>query len=135
MSRDNDQKRKESPYMEKSHDKDHKNAYTSNDGQLQNHSSVFIHKNNSLPSATSVLSRSAVAYSTTASLDKLICTDYVNVGKCQDLFGRLSWSKNDSNYLDEKHRVFKKGDNKEFRLVQNLTMGEADFKQFLRLRN
>ena len=42
--------------------------------------------------------------------------------------------KNDSNYLDEKLKVFKKDDNKEFRLVQNLTMGEAAFNQFMRLR-
>ena len=43
-------------------------------------------------------------------------------------------SKTDSNYLDVKLKVFKKDDNKEFRLVQNLTMGEADFNQFTRLR-
>ena len=35
------------------------------------------------------------------------------------------------NYFD----VFKKDDNKEFPLAQNLTMGEADFNQFMRLRN
>ena len=68
-------------------------------------------------------------------MDKLACTDYVHFGKCQDRFGRFSWSENDSNYLDVKLKVFRKGDKKEFRLVQNLTMGEADFKQFKRLRN
>ena len=46
----------------------------------------------------------------------------------------ISWSKNDSNYLDVKLKVFEKDDNKEFRLVQNLTMGEADF-NLMRLRN
>ena len=76
-----------------------------------------------------------MAYNTTASLDKLTCTDYVDFGKCQDRFGQFSWSKNDSNYLDVKLKVFRKDDNKEFRLVQNLTMGEADFNQFMRLRN
>ena len=76
-----------------------------------------------------------MAYNTTASLDKLTCTDYVDFGKCQDRFGRYSWSKNDSNYLDVKLKVFRKDDKKEFRLVQNLTMGEADFNQFMRLRN
>ena len=76
-----------------------------------------------------------MAYNTTASLDKLTCTDYVDFGKCQDRFGRFSWSKNDSNYLDVKLKVFRKDDKKEFRLVQNLTMGEADFNQFMRLRN
>ena len=76
-----------------------------------------------------------MAYNTTASLDKLTCTDYVDFGKCQDRFGRFSWSKNDSNYLDVKLKVFRQDDKKEFRLVQNLTMGEADFNQFMRLRN
>ena len=75
-----------------------------------------------------------MAYNTTASLDKLTCTDYMDFGKFQDRFGRLSWSKNDSNYLDVKLKVFRKGDKKEFRLVQNLTMGETDFNQFMRLR-
>ena len=76
-----------------------------------------------------------MAYNTTASLDKLTCTDYVAFGKCQDRFGWFPWSKNDSNYLDVKLKVFRKDDKKEFRLVQNLTMGEADFNQFMRLRN
>ena len=76
-----------------------------------------------------------MAYNTPASLDKLTCTDYVDFGKCQDRFGRFCWSKNVSNYLDVKLKVFKKDDKKEFRLVQNLTMGEADFNQFMRLRN
>ena len=68
-------------------------------------------------------------------MEKLTCTDNVDFGKCQDIFGRFFWSKNDSNYLDVKLKVFNKDDNKEFRLVQNLTMGEADFNQFMRLRN
>ena len=76
-----------------------------------------------------------MAYNTKASLDKLTCTNYVDFGKCQDRFGQFCWSKIDSNYLDVKLRVFKKDDNKEFRLVQILTMGEADFNQFMRLRN
>ena len=77
-----------------------------------------------------------MAYNTTASLDKLTCTDYVDFGKYQDRFGRFSSSKNDSNYLDIKLKVFKKEDkNAEFRLRQNLLMGEADFIQFIRQRN
>ena len=76
-----------------------------------------------------------MAYNTTASLDKLTCTDYVDFVKCQDRFGRFSWSKNVSNYLDVKLKVFRKDDKKKFRLFQNLTMGEADFIQFMRLRN
>ena len=46
MSRDNDQKRKESPYMEMSRDNDQKQAYLSNERQLQNHSLTFFHKRN-----------------------------------------------------------------------------------------
>ena len=103
--------------------------------QLQNHSSTFIQKNKPPPSVTSILSCSPMAYNTTASLDKLTCTDYVDFGKYQDRFGRFSWSKNDSNYLDVRLKIFKKDDNKEFRLVQNLTMGEADFNQFMQFRN
>ena len=76
-----------------------------------------------------------MAYNAAASLDKLTCTDYVDFGKCQDRFGQFSWSKNDSNYLDVKFKIFKKDDNKEFQLVQNLTMREGDFNQFMRLRN
>ena len=45
------------------------------------------------------------------------------------------WSKNDSNYLDVKLKVFTKDEKKEFRLVQNLTMREANFNQLMRLRN
>ena len=44
MSRDNDQKRKQSPYMELSRDNDQKNTYISNEKQLQNHSLICIHK-------------------------------------------------------------------------------------------
>ena len=103
--------------------------------QIRSHFLTFIHKNKSLVSATSILSLSPMAYNSTASLDKLTCTDYVDFGKCQDRFGQFSWSRNDSNYLDVKLKVFKKDDNKEFGLVQNLTMGEEDFNQFMQLRN
>ena len=124
--------------MEMSSDNDLKHAFIGNKFQLQNHSLTsltFIHKNKSLLSATGILSRSPMAFNTTASLDKLTCTDSVDFGKGQDRLGRFSWSKNSSNYLDVNLKLFKKDDNKEFRLVQNLTMGEADFNQFMRLRN
>ena len=77
-----------------------------------------------------------MTYNTTETLEKLAFTDYVDFGKSQDRFGRFSWSKNDSNYLDIKLKVFKREDkNAEFRLRQNLSMGEADFNQFIRQRN
>ena len=58
----------------------------------------------------------------------------MNFGKCQDNFGQFSWSRFDCIYLDVKLKLFKKNDNKEFQLVQNTTMGEADFNQFMLLR-
>ena len=76
-----------------------------------------------------------MAYSTTASLDMLTCTDYVDFGKSLDRFGRFFGTKNDPNYLDNKIKVFKREDKKaEFRLRQNLSMGEADFNQLIRQR-
>ena len=76
-----------------------------------------------------------MAYNTTATLDRLACSDYVDLGKCQDRFGRTSWSKTSFEFLDVKLRVFKRDEDKQFRLAQNLTMGEADFIQFFRLTN
>ena len=77
-----------------------------------------------------------MAYNTTETFDKLTCTDYVDFRKCQDRFGRISWSKNDSNYLEIKLKVFKREDkNAEFRLRQNRSMGEVDLNQFIRQRN
>ena len=77
-----------------------------------------------------------MAYNTTASLDKLTCTDYVDFGKSSDSFGRFAWTKNDSNYLDFKQKVFKREDkNAEFWPRQNLSVGGADFNQFIRQRN
>ena len=97
------QKKKDVPYMELSRERFEKGknlliwkcsvtmprkvAYISNGMQLQNQSLTFIHKNKSRLSATSILSHSNMVYNTTASLDKLTCTDYVDFGKCQDRFG------------------------------------------------
>ena len=68
-----------------------------------------------------------MAYNTTASLNKLTRTDYVDFGKCQDRFGSVSWSKNDSNYLDIKLKVFNREDkNAEFRARQNFLLREAE---------
>ena len=74
-----------------------------------------------------------MASTTSASLDKLTCTNYVDFGKCHDKFGRFLWYKKDSNYLDIKVKVFNRAENRGFCLGQNLTMGEADFERFIRL--
>ena len=58
-----------------------KDAYLSNEMQLEKQSSTFFHKNKSLLSATSILSRSPIAYNTTASLEKLTYTDHVELAK------------------------------------------------------
>ena len=70
-----------------------KNAYRSNEMQLQNHYLPFFHKINSLLPATSILSRSPMAYNATASLHKLTCTDYVDFGPFPETFGRFFGSK------------------------------------------
>ena len=77
-----------------------------------------------------------MTYNTTVSVSKRTCTNYVVFGKSSDRFGRFSWTNNDSNYLDINLKVFKREEkNAEFRLRQNLLMGEADFNQFIRQRN
>ena len=77
-----------------------------------------------------------MAYNTIETLDKLTCTDYMDFGKSLYRFAHFSWTKNDSNYLDFKLKVIKREDkNAEFRLRQNLSMGEAAFNKFIRQRN
>ena len=72
-------------------------------------------KINSLLSATSILSRSPMAYNATDSLDKLTCTEYVDFDKSPDGFGRFFWTKNDSNCLDIQLKMFNRGNrNAEF---------------------
>ena len=82
-------KRKESPYIDKSRDNDQKRCVFKYRSAAKNLSLIFFHKNKSLLSATSTLSRSPKAHNTTASLDKLTCSNYVDFGKCQDRFGRF----------------------------------------------
>ena len=76
-----------------------------------------------------------MAYKTIASLVKLTSVDYKDFGKCRNRIQQKSWSKIDSNHLDIKHKVCKEGDKRDFRLIQNLTMGEANSNQFMTLRN
>ena len=111
--------------------------YISNIFELQNLSSIFILKKKQITSAASLLSQQSkpMTYNIVASMDKPTCTDDEDFAKCQDRLGRFFWSKSDSNYLDVKLKVFKKDDRKLFRLVQNLTMGESDFSEIIRLKN
>ena len=75
-----------------------------------------------------------MGYNIAASVEKSTFTNKKDFGNCQDIFGQFSWSKKDSNCLDAKHKVFKREMTRDFRLVQSLTMGKADFNQFMRLR-
>ena len=105
--------------------------------QLQNRSLTFIHKNKPLLSASSIVSPQLklVAHNTTASLQKLNGTDYVGWEKrtSKMMLTKIVFrSKSDSNYLKVKLKVFKKGDNIVFQLVQNVTIGDADFNHFMR---
>ena len=45
------------------------------------------------------------------------------------------WSKNDSKYLDFQRKVLKIDKNRGLRLVRILARGEADFNQFMQVRN
>ena len=77
-----------------------------------------------------------MAYNTNASLDKLTCTDYVDFGKRQDQFGHFSWSKNDSNYFDGcKSQSIQESWQERVPTGPKSFNGEADFNQFMRLRN
>ena len=117
------QKRSESPYLEMSRDNVRKRKYfliekyhvtMARTKAVTYISQIMVQlsflKINSLLSATSVLSRSPMAYNTTETLNKLACTDYVDFGKSQDRFGRFSWSKKNSNCLDIELKVFQRED-------------------------
>ena len=59
----------------------------------------------------------------------------MDFGKYENRFGGFSRSKTDCNYLIVKLEAFEKNDNGDFRLVQSLTMAEADFNQFVQFTN
>ena len=48
-----------------------------------------------------------MAYDTTASMDKLTCTDYVDFETCQDRIGRFSWSQKGLQLLGCKTQSFR----------------------------
>ena len=94
-----------------------KEGFKSNKFYLLNHSFSFIVRIYSLFPATSVLSAIPMAYNTTASLDKLTCSVYVDIGRRQHRLRWFSSSENDSNYLDVQFKVFNWDDNRYFHLV------------------
>ena len=111
-------------------------AYISNEKQLQNHSSIFILKNQ--------LACFSYQHSVSFTHD---LQHYCFLGQTglhqlcglwqvsRQIWTFFFWSKNVSNYLDIKLKVFMREDkNSEFRLRQNLLMGEGDFNQFIRQR-
>ena len=135
MSRDNDQKGKNLLIWKCHVTVTKKEAYISNEKQLQNLSVTFIQKKQITTfsyqhSISSTHGLQHYCFLGQANLHRLC-----GLWHCQDRFGQISWSKNDFNNLDVKLKVFKKDDNKEVRLVQNPTTGEAVFNQLMRLRN
>ena len=96
MSRDNVQKRKESPYrniapgsdpIKKHHVTLNENqAFICDTRQLQYRFSTLIFKKKSNFLVSSFLCRSTITYNATALSDRLTCTDSVDFGKCQDRF-------------------------------------------------
>ena len=92
-------KKRKNPHIWTRHvTKVEKNAFIGNKLQFLNRSSTFAHENESRLSAKDVLFCSPQAYITTASLDKLTCTDSVDFGKCQHSFGKVYRSNNFSNF-------------------------------------
>ena len=79
--------------MEKSRDNNQKRCVYKKRNAAQIHSLTFFHKLQSLLPATSIPSRSPMAYNNTASLGNLTCADDVDFSKGQDGFGRFSWPK------------------------------------------
>ena len=74
-----------------------------------------------------------MAYNTTATLDKLCCTDYMDFGS-RDLDNFLGPKTTPTTWIVNK-KLFKREDkNAEFRLRQNFSMGGADFNQYIRQR-
>ena len=104
-----------------------KKTYEGNSFQLQILSLTLFFKNFSLFQ----LSHSHIS---TVSLDKLTCTDYVDFGKLKTYRDNFFGPK-----LIPTTRMinlkFSRETTTNFHLVQNLTMGEADLNQFLRLKN
>ena len=94
-SRSNVQQSRELSQMKTSRDNDplkYAESLKSNNLLLEAHSLTFILKNKSILSATNVLSQpktKPLAYGTTASMDKLVCTNCVDFPKCQETLGQI----------------------------------------------
>ena len=111
-----------------------KDAYTSNELQLQNHSLTFIHKK--IPSFSYQHSISFThGFEHYCLLGQANLVRFCAVWQMAKHIWTYFTVQKGCLYLDVKLEIFKKNDNKEFRLVESLTMGEAEFKQFMRLRS
>ena len=91
-----------------------------------------------LLSLSPLLAQIEMNYNATAAVDKLTCTDFVDFGKYEDRFGRISWSKVENygrEYLQIQLKVFRKDESGEYKKHQQLNMSESDFRQFVQLRN
>ena len=120
--------------METSLNNKKKEALIGNVLLLQNLSLTFNFKNKQIVSFSyhcfSVLSPQAkpMADNVTASMEKLSCTDYVDLVKSEARFGQFSVSKDDSEKLDVLLKLLKINGNLDFRLIQDITMRWSEFK-------
>ena len=119
--------------MEVSRDTD---AYKSSDLQLANHCSTFILKNELASFSYQHSNSFTHGLQHYRNLGKICLHRLCGLWQVSRQIRAIFLDQNDSNYLDIKLTLFQREDrNSEFRLRQNLSMGEADFKQFIRQRN
>ena len=81
-----------------------------------------------------------MTYNATPSVDKLLSTGFLDFGNHEkNRFGRISWSKHEKNgantkFLEIQVKVFRRNEQGEFKVFQNINMGELDFKDFIRMK-
>ena len=92
MLLDKDQKRKESPCLEKSNNSDPEKTYKNTNLKLQDFFLHILSQKQTLPLAICVLSREPepIVYITSAFLEEVSFTDYVDSGKRQHRFRHIS---------------------------------------------
>ena len=70
-----------------------------------------------------------MADNTTASLERPSC-QFCIIWWVSGQIWTILWFEIDFSFLEVEIKVFKKDDNKDFRLLKNLTKGDTNFKQF-----
>ena len=109
-----------------------KETHRGNKCNIRSNSLCFVLKITSLLLATSTLSQrpNSKVYKTTASLDKLTCTRFVELAKCQPRFGCF-FVQNTFQQRRCEWQNFEENDNRDSRPFQRLTMRDSVCNQFL----